>query len=63
MTTAQGSAEYGFGLFIDSLEAQPRIGHTGGRGIVETVADRASHRAPIAVTWPSSGERRSLEEA
>jgi CubicO group peptidase (beta-lactamase class C family) len=30
MTTAQVSAEYGFGLFVDSLEGQPRIGHTGG---------------------------------
>ena len=29
-TSARGSAEYGFGLFVDSVEGQPRIGHTGG---------------------------------
>ncbi|HEX4386458.1 MAG TPA: hypothetical protein VH083_26065 [Myxococcales bacterium] len=28
--TAQGSAGYGFGLFVESVEGQPRIGHTGG---------------------------------
>jgi len=26
----QHSAEYGFGLFVDTVEEQPRIGHTGG---------------------------------
>ncbi|MGN6147219.1 MAG: hypothetical protein ACTHPD_01635, partial [Rhizomicrobium sp.] len=30
MTTKNGSADYGFGLFIDSIFGQPRIGHTGG---------------------------------
>lgn len=30
MTTQQGNSNYGFGLFIDSVEGQPRIGHTGG---------------------------------
>jgi CubicO group peptidase (beta-lactamase class C family) len=30
VTTAQGNSEYGFGLFVDSVEGQPRIGHTGG---------------------------------
>jgi CubicO group peptidase (beta-lactamase class C family) len=28
--TTSGSANYGFGLFIDSAYDQPRIGHTGG---------------------------------
>ncbi len=28
--TPRGDAEYGFGLFVDSVEDQPRIGHTGG---------------------------------
>jgi D-alanyl-D-alanine carboxypeptidase len=28
--TAQGESGYGFGLFIDSVDDQPRIGHTGG---------------------------------
>jgi D-alanyl-D-alanine carboxypeptidase len=28
--TTQGDSGYGFGLFIDSLDGQPRIGHTGG---------------------------------
>lgn len=30
MTTEKGSADYGLGLFVDSLEDQPRVGHTGG---------------------------------
>lgn len=30
MTTKNGSADYGFGLFVDSAYGQPRIGHTGG---------------------------------
>ena len=28
--TGQGDAEYGLGLFVDQVEDQPRIGHTGG---------------------------------
>ncbi|HEY1681384.1 MAG TPA: serine hydrolase domain-containing protein [Candidatus Tumulicola sp.] len=28
--TTQGESGYGFGLFIDSVDDQPRIGHTGG---------------------------------
>ncbi|MEZ2348777.1 serine hydrolase domain-containing protein [Terriglobus sp. RCC_193] len=30
MTTKNGSADYGFGLFVDSMYGQPRVGHTGG---------------------------------
>ncbi|HEY3637234.1 MAG TPA: serine hydrolase domain-containing protein [Rhizomicrobium sp.] len=30
MTTKNGSANYGFGFFVDSVYGQPRIGHTGG---------------------------------
>lgn len=30
MTGKNGSANYGFGLFVDSVYGQPRIGHTGG---------------------------------
>lgn len=29
-TPAPGSTDYGLGLFVDTLDAQPRIGHTGG---------------------------------
>ncbi|WP_267221643.1 serine hydrolase domain-containing protein [Dyella silvae] len=29
-TPVQGSTDYGLGLFIDSLDDQPRVGHTGG---------------------------------
>ncbi len=29
-TTEGGDAGYGFGLFVDSIDGQPRIGHTGG---------------------------------
>lgn len=28
--TAQGDINYGLGLFVDSVQEQPRIGHTGG---------------------------------
>jgi len=30
ITTKNGSTDYGFGLFVDSMYGQPRIGHTGG---------------------------------
>ena len=30
MTAEKGSADYGLGLFVDSVEGQPRVGHTGG---------------------------------
>jgi D-alanyl-D-alanine carboxypeptidase len=30
VTTKNGSANYGFGLFVDSMYGQQRIGHTGG---------------------------------
>jgi D-alanyl-D-alanine carboxypeptidase len=30
MTTDGGNSGYGFGLFIDTLNSQPRVGHTGG---------------------------------
>jgi CubicO group peptidase (beta-lactamase class C family) len=29
-TPAAGSTDYGLGLFVDTLDEQPRIGHTGG---------------------------------
>lgn len=29
-TIAQGTSDYGLGLFVDSVRDQPRIGHTGG---------------------------------
>lgn len=28
--TSQGDAGYGLGLFVDSIDGQPRVGHTGG---------------------------------
>jgi D-alanyl-D-alanine carboxypeptidase len=30
VTTKQGDAGYGLGLFIDTVDDQPRVGHTGG---------------------------------
>jgi D-alanyl-D-alanine carboxypeptidase len=30
MTTDGGNSGYGFGLFIDTMNSQPRVGHTGG---------------------------------
>lgn len=29
-TPVQGSTDYGLGLFVDTLDEQPRVGHTGG---------------------------------
>jgi len=29
-TPAPGSSDYGLGLFVDTLDGQPRVGHTGG---------------------------------
>jgi len=29
-TPVQGSTDYGLGLFVDTLDGEPRIGHTGG---------------------------------
>jgi len=48
MTTKNGSANYGFGFFIDSIYSQPRIGHTGGT-YGSTAADEYFPRQDIRI--------------
>jgi CubicO group peptidase (beta-lactamase class C family) len=52
MTTAvmtkNGSADYGFGLFVDSVYGQPRIGHTGG-SLAFTTADEYFPKQDVRV--------------
>jgi len=46
--TAQGDAGYGLGLFVDSIDGQPRIGHTGG-SLGFTTADECFPRQELQV--------------
>jgi len=48
MTTQNGSADYGFGLFVDSVYGQPRIGHTGG-SLAFTAADEYFPRQDVRI--------------
>ena len=48
MTTANGSADYGFGLFVDSVYGQPRVGHTGG-SLAFTAADEYFPRQDVRI--------------
>jgi D-alanyl-D-alanine carboxypeptidase len=48
MTTANGSANYGLGLFVDSAYGQPRIGHTGG-SLGFTAADEFFPRQDVRI--------------
>jgi CubicO group peptidase (beta-lactamase class C family) len=56
MTTKNGSADYGFGLFVDSVYGQPRIGHTGG-SLGFTTADEYFPRQDVRiVAFTNMGE-------
>jgi D-alanyl-D-alanine carboxypeptidase len=48
MTTTNGSADYGLGLFVDSISGQPRIGHTGG-SLGFTAADEFFPRQDVRI--------------
>lgn len=48
MTSKNGSADYGFGLFVDSVYDQPRIGHTGG-SLGFTTADEYFPRQDVRI--------------
>lgn len=48
MTTTNGSANYGLGLFVDSVSGQPRVGHTGG-SLGFTTADEFFPRQDVRI--------------
>jgi D-alanyl-D-alanine carboxypeptidase len=48
MTTTNGSADYGLGLFVNSVFGQPRIGHTGG-SLGFTTADEFFPRQDVRI--------------
>ncbi|HEY1613655.1 MAG TPA: serine hydrolase domain-containing protein [Rhizomicrobium sp.] len=48
MTTKNGSANYGLGLFVDTAYGQPRIGHTGG-SLGFTTADEYFPRQGVRI--------------
>jgi CubicO group peptidase (beta-lactamase class C family) len=48
VTSQNGSADYGLGLFVDSLYDQPRIGHTGGTN-GSTTADEYFPRQDVRI--------------
>jgi D-alanyl-D-alanine carboxypeptidase len=48
MTTKNGSANYGFGFFVDSVFGEPRIGHTGG-SLAFTTADEYFPRQDVRI--------------
>lgn len=56
MTSQNGSADYGLGLFVDSVYGQPRIGHTGGTN-GSTVADEFFPRQDVRIiAFTNSGD-------
>ena len=48
MTTKAGSADYGFGLFLNPVYGEPRIGHTGGT-FGSTAADEYFPRQGVRI--------------
>lgn len=48
LTTKAGSADYGFGLFVDSVYGEKRIGHTGG-SLGFTTADEYFPRQDVRI--------------
>jgi D-alanyl-D-alanine carboxypeptidase len=48
VTTKNGSADYGLGLFVDSAYGEPRIGHTGG-SLGFTTADEYFPRQDVRI--------------
>lgn len=57
MTTKNGSADYGFGLFVDSMYGQPRIGHTGGSQGFTTADEYYPAQKLRVIAFTNSGDR------
>ncbi|HEY8949773.1 MAG TPA: serine hydrolase domain-containing protein [Rhizomicrobium sp.] len=56
MTSANGSADYGLGLFVDSLYGQPRIGHTGGTNGSTTADEYFPQQDVRILAFTNSGD-------
>ena len=57
MTTKNGSADYGFGLFVDSMYGQPRIGHTGGSQGFTTADEYFPAQKLRLIAFTNSGDK------
>jgi D-alanyl-D-alanine carboxypeptidase len=57
MTTKNGSADYGLGLFIDSVYGQPRIGHTGGSQGFTTADEYFPRQGVRIVAFTNLGDK------
>src|SRR5262249_4294185 len=55
-TTKNGSANYGFGLFVDSVYGQARIGHTGGSLGFTTPDEYFPHQDVEIVAFTNLGD-------
>lgn len=57
VTTKNGSADYGFGLFVDSMYGQPRIGHTGGAQGFTTADEYYPTQRMRVIAFTNSGDK------
>jgi D-alanyl-D-alanine carboxypeptidase len=57
VTTKNGSADYGFGLFIDTMYGQPRIGHTGGAQGFTTADEYYPAQKLRLIAFTNSGDK------
>jgi D-alanyl-D-alanine carboxypeptidase len=57
MTTKSGSADYGFGLFIDTMYGQSRIGHTGGAQGFTTADEYYPAQKLRVIAFTNSGDK------
>ncbi|WP_263377258.1 serine hydrolase domain-containing protein [Granulicella paludicola] len=57
MTTKNGSADYGFGLFVASMYGQPRIGHTGGSQGFTTADEYYPEQRLRLIAFTNSGDK------
>lgn len=57
MTTKNGSANYGFGLFVDTMYGQPRIGHTGGAQGFTTADEYYPEQKLRIIAFTNSGDK------
>jgi CubicO group peptidase (beta-lactamase class C family) len=56
MTSANGSADYGLGLFVDTAYGQPRIGHTGGTNGSTTADEYYPQQDIRIIAFTNSGD-------
>jgi D-alanyl-D-alanine carboxypeptidase len=57
MTSENGSADYGLGLFVDSAYGQPRVGHTGGTQGSTTADEYFPALGVRIIAFTNSGDR------